>query len=143
MRFAAPSPLEMFLSRATPQSPTSAPLRAVEKKAAWLFGDSDDDFGLAREDSLGRDFRRFEGGGLFNTLGQEKETAQKGVAGLPHDARVGMREEGYAHRALVRIKRNSAGLEGNLRRSGAPSSRTASTSSRRRRCCRRRSTAGK
>ena len=116
VRFAAPSPLEMFpVTRDTTITDVWAP-RAVEKKAAWLFGESDDDFGLAREDSLGRDFRRFEGGGLFATLGQEKETAQKASRAFLMTPVSGLqREEGYAIVPRSEL-RELASLEGNLRK---------------------------
>ena len=69
-----------------------------------------------REDRCARrDFRRFEGGGLFATLGQEKETAQKASRAFLMTPVSGMREEGYAIVPRSEL-RELASLEGNLRR---------------------------
>ena len=83
VRFAAPSPLEMFpLQR-------DANLTDVwcgpkeERNAAWLDweddsrGDLSASAGLDTPSALSRDFRRFESGGLFATLGQESPTPRR------------------------------------------------------------------
>ncbi|KAH8057775.1 hypothetical protein JL722_6313 [Aureococcus anophagefferens] len=95
VRFAAPHPLKMFpLQRDVNLTDVWCGPRE-EARATWLDWDDgggtvetrmSSTAGLDAHSALIRDFRRFESGGLFTTLGQEKEAAARG-AGLRHDAR--------------------------------------------------------
>lgn len=115
VRFAAPSPLSMFpvAKDTTITDVWASPL--VEKQAAWLFAEAGDELGLGRDDALGRDFRRFEGGGLFTTLGGEKEAAMRASRAFLMTPNSGVRDEGYAIVPRSEL-RELASLEGNLRK---------------------------
>ena len=85
VRFAAPSPLAMFpLSRDANLTDVWCGPRET-RSAAWLDWEGDGDgatdlsasAGLDTPSALSRDFRRFESGGLFATLGQESPTPRR------------------------------------------------------------------
>ncbi|KAH8053178.1 hypothetical protein JL722_9846 [Aureococcus anophagefferens] len=86
VRFAAPHPLKMFpLQRDVNLTDVWCGPRE-EARATWLDWDDgggtvetrmSSTAGLDAHSALIRDFRRFESGGLFTTLGQEKEAARR------------------------------------------------------------------
>lgn len=125
VRFSAPHPLKMFPLAKDVNLTDVWCGKKEEARATWL--DWDDDGGTVRTDLSGsagldtssalfRDFRRFESGGLFTTLGQEKEAARRACRAFSMTPVSGLKQLNQEFVIVPKDElRELASLEGNLR----------------------------